>query len=137
MTGATPAMGAEAMRVWRGAAIALGCCLVAACGPAGTVGTLTAAKLGPNWPFTVPQVKVVCAKDLALFVTSGDKAYPLNGEAERRPQALGGGPVRNLAEIWRPDPNADRLFPDARMSLDAVTHAAIDRCTAAGRWIKS
>src|SRR4051812_45777425 len=101
---------------------------LAACSPGSGKMTLSDRDFGRAWPFTQPQVKVVCARGLALFVTAGGKAYALNGQAERRPEAYRAGPVRNIAEIQRPDPEGSKLIPGERMSLEAVTHAAIDRC---------
>jgi len=90
--------------------------------------------LGPQWPFTVPEVKVVCAPTFALFISADGKAYPLNGQAERNPDLYGKGALSKLSDIWKVDPEISRLSPDTRMSLDAFTHKAIEACAKAGKW---
>ena len=90
--------------------------------------------VGPQWPFTVSEVRVVCAPTLALFVTADGKAYPANGQAERHPDLYKKGPLGQINEILKPDPEADKLVPDAHMSLDAFTQKAIEACTKAGKW---
>lgn len=105
---------------------------LAGCGKGGS--TLSAQDIGPSWPFTVSEVKVVCAPTLALFVTSGDKAYPLNGQAERHPELYAKGAVSKLNDIWKVDPVTSQLSPDTRMPLNDVTAKAIDACTSAGKW---
>jgi hypothetical protein len=62
------------------------------------------------------------------------KAYPLNGQAERRPDLYGKGPLNKLSDIWMVDPEISKLAPDARMSLDAFTREAIEACAKAGKW---
>lgn len=99
------------------------------------VGTVIASKdVGPPWPFTVPEVRVVCAPALAIFITADGKAYPLNGQAERHPELYREGPVNRLYDIWKVAPEISRLLPDARMPLDAVTRKAIEACARAGKW---
>jgi Protein of unknown function (DUF2511) len=90
--------------------------------------------LGPEWPFTMSEVSVVCAPTFALFISAGGKAYPLNGQAERNPNLYGKGPLSKLSDIWKVDPEVSRLSPDSRMSLDAFTHKAIEACAKAGKW---
>jgi hypothetical protein len=90
--------------------------------------------VGPQWPFTVPEVKVVCAPTLAIFVAAGGRTYPLNGQAERHPDLYKDGPVGKLNEIWKVAPEISKLSPDARMPLDAVTRKAIETCEKAGKW---
>ena len=90
--------------------------------------------IGPQWPFTVSEVGVVCAPALAIFITADGKTYPLNGQAERHPDLYGKGPLSKLSDIWKLDPKLSELSPDARMSLDAFTHKAIEACTKAGKW---
>src|SRR5258708_20658538 len=55
--------------------------------------------LGPQWPFTVPEVRVACAPTFALFIFADGKAYPLNGQAERHPGLYGKGPPSNLSDL--------------------------------------
>jgi len=105
-----------------------------ACSPGAGKMTLAAKDFGAAWPFRAAAVKVVCARNLAIFVTAGGKAYPLNGQAERRPELYRFGPVTNLADLARPDPQGARLIPGEEMSTDAVLKAAITRCQGAGRW---
>jgi hypothetical protein len=88
----------------------------------------------PEWPFTVPQVTVRCAPALAIFIGADGKAYPLNGQAERHPDLYQNGPLGKLSDIWKVDPQLSNLSPDARMSLDAFTHKAIEACVKAGKW---
>jgi Protein of unknown function (DUF2511) len=90
--------------------------------------------VGQEWPFTVSEVRVACAPALALFISADGKAYPLNGQAERRPDLYGKGPLSKLSDIWKVDPEISKLSPDARMSLDAFTHKAIEACAKAGKW---
>ena len=90
--------------------------------------------VGPQWPFTVSEVGVVCAPTFALFISADGKAYPLNGQAERNPSLYGKGPLSKLNDIWKVDLEISKLSPDTRMSLDAFTHKAIEACTKAGRW---
>ena len=96
--------------------------------------SISAQDVGADWPFTVSDVRVVCAPTLAMFVTAGDKAYPLNGQAERHPDLYKRGPVSPLEGILKPDPELRKLTPDAHVSLDAFTQKAIETCTKAGRW---
>ena len=90
--------------------------------------------LGPQWPFTAPEVRVACAPTFALFISADGKAYPLNGQAERHPDLYGKGPLSKLSDIWKVDPEISKLAPDTRMSLDAFTHKAIEACAKAGKW---
>jgi hypothetical protein len=96
--------------------------------------SISAQDVGAQWPFTVSEVRVVCAPTLAMFVTAGDKAYPLNGQAERHPDLYKRGPVGSLDDILKIDPEVSKLTPGAHMSLDAFTQKAIETCTKAGRW---
>jgi hypothetical protein len=97
--------------------------------------TVIASKdVGSQWPFTVSEVGVVCAPTLAIFITADGKAYPLNGQAERRPDLYREGPLGKLNDIWKLDPEISKLSPDAGMSLDAFTQKAIEACTKAGKW---
>jgi hypothetical protein len=109
---------------------------LAGCGDTATaVSTVIASKdVGSQWPFIVPEVKVVCAPMLAIFIAADGKAYPLNGQAERRPDLYKDGPVGKLNDIWKVAPDISKLSPDARMPLDAVTRKAIERCEKAGKW---
>jgi len=90
--------------------------------------------VGPQWPFTVSEVRVVCAPTLALFVTADGKAYPANGQAERHPDLYKKGSLSPINDILKVDPEVSKLTPDARMSLDAFTQKAIEACTKAGKW---
>jgi hypothetical protein len=104
-------------------------------GAATAVATVVASKdVGPEWPFTVPEVNVVCAPTLAIFITAGGKAYPLNGQAERHPDLYKDGAVSQLNDIWKVAPEISKLSPDARMPLDAVTRKAIETCIKARKW---
>ena len=96
--------------------------------------SLSAHDVGPQWPFTVQEVRVVCAPTLALFVTSGGKAYAANGQAERHPDLYKQGPVGQIDDILKVDPELSKLTPNARMSMEAFTQKAIETCTKAGRW---
>lgn len=96
--------------------------------------SLSAQDVGPQWPFTVSEVRVVCAPTLALFVTADGKAYALNGQAERHPDLYKKGPLSQISDITKVDPQIAKLSPDAHMSLDAFTQKAIEVCTKAGRW---
>jgi hypothetical protein len=99
------------------------------------VSTVIASKdVGPRWPFTVPEVTVVCAPTLAIFIAAHGKTYPLNGQAERHPDLYKDGPIGKLNDIWKVEPEISKLSPDARMPLDAVTHKAIETCAKAGKW---
>src|SRR5215475_11927683 len=90
--------------------------------------------VGPQWPFTVSEVSVVCAPALAIFVTADGRAYPLNGQAERHPDLYKNGPLSKLNDIWKVDPQMSKLSQDARMSLEAFTQRAIEACVKAGKW---
>ena len=90
--------------------------------------------VGPQWPFTVSEVTVVCAPTLAIFITADGKAYPLNGQAERHPDLYKKGPLSKLNDIWKVDPEISKLSPDTRTSLDAFTQKAIEACAKAGNW---
>jgi hypothetical protein len=96
--------------------------------------SITAQDLGPQWPFTVSKVRVVCAPTLALFVTADGKAYPLNGQAERHPELYKTGPLSPLDDILKIDPVASQLTPGAHAPTDAFTRKAIEACTNAGQW---
>lgn len=125
-------LGKAGARVTRTAALLA----VAGCNDITTAGStvIASADVGPQWPLTVAEVKVACAPALAIFVTAGGKTYPLNGQAERHPELYKDGPVGDLNDIWKVEPEVSRLSPDARMALDAVTHKAIETCAKAGRW---
>ena len=88
----------------------------------------------PNWPFTVPEVTVVCAPALAIFIRADGRAYPLNGQAERHPDLYKDGSLGKLNDIWKVDLQMSKLSPDARMSLDTFTQKAIEACVKAGKW---
>lgn len=90
--------------------------------------------VGPQWPFKVSEVRVVCAPTLALFVTADGKTYPLNGQAERHPDLYKKGPVGQINDILKMDPVASQLTPGAHMPTDAFTEKAIEACTKAGKW---
>ena len=97
--------------------------------------TLSAQDVGPQWPFTVSEVRVVCAPTLALFITTDDgKAYAVNGQAERHPELYKQGALSQINDITKVDPQIAKLSPDAHMSLDAFNQKAIEACTKAGRW---
>ena len=96
--------------------------------------SLNAQDVGPQWPFTVAEVRVVCAPTLALFVTADGKAYPANGQAERHPELYKKGQLSQIDDILKPDPDAAKLVPGAHMSMDAFTQKAIEACGKAGRW---
>ena len=96
--------------------------------------TISDKDVGAQWPFTVSEVRVVCAPTLALFVTADGKAYAVNGQAERHPDLYKNGPVGQIDEILKVDPQISQLSPGVHMSLDAFTEKAIEACTKAGRW---
>ncbi len=96
--------------------------------------SISAQDVGPQWPFTVSEVRVVCAPTLALFITADGKAYAANGQAERHPELYKKGPLSQINEITKVDPQIAKLSPDAHMSLDAFNQKAIEACTKAGRW---
>lgn len=96
--------------------------------------SISAQDVGPKWPFKVQQVRVVCAPTLALFVTADGKAYPANGQAERHPELYKNGPVGQIDDILKIDPQVSKLSPGAHMSMDAFTQKAIEACVKAGRW---
>jgi hypothetical protein len=96
--------------------------------------TISDKDVGPQWPFKVSQVHVVCAPTLALFVTADGKAYPANGQAERHPDLYKKGPLSSINDILKIDPQISKLTPDAHMSLNAFTDKAIAACTKAGKW---
>ena len=97
--------------------------------------TISAQDVGPQWPFTVSQVRVICAPTLALFITTDDgKAYAVNGQAERHPDLYKKGALSQINDITKVDPQIAKLSPDAHMSLDAFNQKAIEACTKAGRW---
>jgi hypothetical protein len=96
--------------------------------------SISAQDVGPQWPFTVSEVRVVCAPTLALFITADGKAYAVNGQAERHPDLYKKGPLSQINDITKVDPQIAKLSPDSRMSLDAFTQKAIEACTKAGRW---
>jgi Protein of unknown function (DUF2511) len=98
---------------------------------------IASSDVGPQWPFTVAEVRVVCAPTFAPFISADGKAYPLNGQAERHPDLYGKGALSKLSDIWKVDPEISRLSPDARMSLDAFTRKAIEACIKAGKWAPS
>jgi hypothetical protein len=106
---------------------------MAACGKLGG-STLSAQDVGASWPFTVSEVKVVCAPTMALFITADGKAYPLNGQAERHPDLYTKGALSQLNDIQKVDPVMSKLSPDTRMPLNDVMTKAIATCTAAGKW---
>ena len=96
--------------------------------------SISAQDVGPQWPFTVSEVRVVCAPTLALFITANGKAYAVNGQAERHPDLYKKGSLSQINEITKVDPQIAKLSPDAHMSLDAFSQKAIEACTKAGRW---
>ena len=108
--------------------------LLSACsGPGGDA--ISAESISGAWPFTVPELRLRCGPSMALFGVVDGKAYPLNGQAERRRDSLGQGlEARPLSEIHRPDPEAGRLYPGAGMSLEPVLRAAIEKCEKSNRW---
>jgi Protein of unknown function (DUF2511) len=95
---------------------------------------ISAQDVGAGWPFKVSEVRVVCAPTLAMFVTADGKAYPLNGQAERHPDLYKKGPVGQIDDILKIDPEISKLSPGSHMSLDAFTQKAIETCAKAGRW---
>jgi hypothetical protein len=118
-----------------GAGVAMLLALTGCNGTTTAVSTVIASKdVGSQWPFTVPEVKVLCAPTLAIFIAADGKTYPLNGQAERHPDLYKDGPVGSLYDIWKIAPEISKLSPDARMPLDAVTRKAIETCEKAGKW---
>src|SRR5215831_4630542 len=124
---ASSSRGTEPMMINRGTVSvgAVGAAMflaLAGCDLVPVSGTAIAAKdIGPQWPFAVSEVRVVCAPTLAIFITAGGKAYPLNGQAERHPELYKEGPLSKLNDIWKVDPEISQLSPDTRMSLTAFT----------------
>lgn len=109
--------------------LALSLAVSAAACSAGGDTTLTADAVEGGWPFTVQEVRLQCGDAMSMFVIADGKAYPLNGEAERRPQHFKGKePLHPLNEIWRTDLEVSQLFPDARVSLEPLTRVAMERC---------
>ena len=96
--------------------------------------SITAQDVGAQWPFKVSEVRVACAPTLALFVTADGKAYPANGQAERHPELYKKGPLGQIDDILKIDPEVSKLTPGAHMSLDAFTQKAIETCSKAGKW---
>jgi hypothetical protein len=90
--------------------------------------------LGDKWPFSVSEVRVVCAPTMAMFLTADGKAYALNGQAERHPELYKKSKLNPLNDIWKVDPQLSKLSPDVRMSLDAFNTKAIESCEKAGKW---
>ena len=78
--------------------------------------SISAQDVGPQWPFTVSEVRVICAPTLALFVTADGKAYAVNGQAERHPDLYKKGPLSQINDITKVDPQIAKLSPDSRMS---------------------
>jgi Protein of unknown function (DUF2511) len=120
-----------------GAGIAAVAMLPALAGCNGNDIAIASKDVGPQWPFTAPEVRVACAPALAIFITADGRAYPLNGQAERHPDFYKEGPLSKLNDIWKIDPEMSKLSPDARMSLDAFTQKAIEACAKAGKWDRS
>jgi hypothetical protein len=107
---------------------------LAGCSGESDEAAIASKDVGSQWPFTVSEVRVVCAPALAIFIDADGKAYPLNGQAERHPDLYQKGPLGKLNDIWKVDPELSKLSPDTRMSLDAVTRKAIEACAKAGKW---
>jgi Protein of unknown function (DUF2511) len=124
------------MKLNRGAVgVMVGAVLFAAlAGCGGRAIVIASTDVEPGWPFTVPEVTVMCAPALAIFISADGWAYPLNGQAERHPDLYQNGPLSKLNDIWKVDPQMSKLSPDARMSLEAFTHKAIEACAKAGKW---
>jgi hypothetical protein len=97
--------------------------------------TLKPGDVAGPWPLTVPQIKLECDDQLAIYGKAGGKTYPLNGQAERQ-EIFYKGPVSRLEDIEKNDPWSTQFIPDAKMSMDPVSQAAIKRCEEAGRWLK-
>jgi hypothetical protein len=113
----------------------LGAAMLAALAGCGRNGaSISSQDVGAQWPFTVSEVRVVCAPTLALFVTADGKAYPANGQAERHPELYKKGPLGQIDDILKVDPEVSKLTPGAHMSLDAFTQKAIEACSKAGKW---
>src|SRR5258708_16850866 len=86
--------------------------LLALAGCNDTAIAIASKDVGPQWPFTVSEVRVVCAPTLALFIADDDKAYPLNGQAERRPDLYRKGPLGKLSDTWKAHPEISNRSPD-------------------------
>ena len=71
--------------------------------------TISDKDVGPQWPFTVSEVRVVCAPTLALFVTANGKAYPVNGQAERHPDLYKQGQLSPINDILKVDPEVSKI----------------------------
>ena len=117
-----------------GAGAVGGAMLAALAGCNGSDIAIASKDVGPQWPFTVPEVSVVCAPALAIFIAADGKAYPLNGQAERHPELYKNGALGKLNDIWKVDAEMSKLSPDARMPLEAFTQKAIAACAKAGKW---
>jgi hypothetical protein len=114
--------------------------VLAACSGGGGLGgdmTVKADQVQGAWPLTVDAIKIECTDDMSIYAVANDKVYPLNGQAERMRQAPDKKAVEHLEDIQKDDPEAAKYTPGAKMSLDPVRIAAIQKCQKAGKWTKS
>jgi hypothetical protein len=90
---------------------------------AGNALMISAQEYGDAWPFTVEEVQLQCHPGMVLLVKDPQTghAYPINGAASARAQALN---LQPLEHIWRPDP----LIADAKISLGPVLNRGISLC---------
>jgi hypothetical protein len=98
---------------------------------------LKASDVTGPWPLTVPEIKVECGDELAIYGHVGDKVFPLNGQAERQAIFYKHGPVTRLEDIQKDDPWTNAFIPGAKMAMDPVSQAVIQHCEKAGRWVKT
>jgi hypothetical protein len=98
---------------------------------------IKASDVGSGWPLTVPEIKVECGDDLAIYGKYGDKTFPLNGQAERLSMFYKKSPVTRLEEIQKDDLWTKEFVTGAKMAMDPVSQLAIKHCQSLGRWMKA
>jgi hypothetical protein len=98
---------------------------------------IKASDVGSSWPLTVPEIKIECGDDLAIYAKYGDKTFPLNGQAERLSMFYKKSPVTRLEDIQKDDLWTKEFVPGAKMSMDPVNKLAIQHCQTLGRWMKA
>jgi len=133
------------MKAFSGKAASLGLILaaggvLAACSGGGGLGgdmTIKSDQVQGTWPLTVDSIRIECTDDMSIYAIANDKVYPLNGQAERLRQAPDKKTVEQLEAIQKDDPEASKYTPGAKMAMDAVRIAAIQKCQKAGKWTKS
>ena len=88
--------------LWFASAI-LSVTLAVSCGGSDST-TVKELEFGEQWPLTVPEAELFCKEYYAIYVKVGEHRYGINGMGKSYLKSNHSDSMRELKDIWRPDP---------------------------------